>query len=190
MHKLPLSLCVGITFWKAMRPWYPPQSNGCWPDLKLKQLLPWLCHATIYKWLCQNMDILVLVSVSIGCHNMATPGPPSLEDIVRRVGVPHGEVEQECSDEHLRKISRFLHSWETLVPHLGLDVADEEEIKRNETEEKRRLVSLRKWKQKFAFNATYKALMEALLKIDRTDSAYEVCCLLKGIYFPNPSQLL
>lgn len=88
-------------------------------------------------------------------------------------------LEGECPDEHVLKISGQLGSWDRLGPHLGLTTQHIEAIRRNsDTEEGRREATLRKWKQVFAFNATYIKLLEALLAIERADLASNICKLI------------
>ena len=44
----------------------------------------------------------------------------------------------------------------------------------------KRLEVLQKWKGKFGFEATYKKLLEVLLKLSMADVAAKVCHLLRG----------
>ena len=71
-------------------------------------------------------------------------------------GVPRAKLDQECSEEHVKDISLFLESWETLAPHLNLKGTDIEEIDKDKrTEQEKRLKILQKWKERFIFLATY-----------------------------------
>ena len=88
-------------------------------------------------------------------------------------------LEQKCSDKHLKSISLFL-DWRSVAPHLGLSERNIEAIeaeKRRESE--RRLVVLRKWKQKYGFKATLRNLAAVLLKVENADDAERVCALLQ-----------
>ena len=115
---------------------------------------------------------------------MATGPSLTVEDIARAVGVSIAKLDQECSEEHVKGISCFLESRQTLAPHLNLKETDIEEIDKDKrTEQEKRLKTLQKWKERFIFLATYKVLMEALLKTGRADHARKVCCLLQS---PEP----
>ena len=101
------------------------------------------------------------------------------EGIAEAVGVPKAKLDQECSEEHVKEISLFLESWEILAPHLSLKKTDIEDIDREgKTEQEKRLKTLQKWKERFIFLATYKVLMEALIKTGRAGHARQVCHLL------------
>ena len=104
---------------------------------------------------------------------------PTLESLVARVGIPLSSLDQRCSDQHLLSISRFLN-WRNVAPYLGLSEVDIEDIdydRRSQSE--KRLTTLRKWKSKYGYTATFKNLVLALLKIENTDHAEKVCQLLK-----------
>ena len=101
--------------------------------------------------------------------------------LLREKGLDLTQLNIKCTDEHLRCISEFLVEWQDVLPYLGLEDPVREEIEAsNKRERGRRLMMLQKWKQKYAFKATYKKLVEVLLKIGRADDAEKVCDLLKG----------
>ena len=64
---------------------------------------------------------------------------------------------------------------------VGLSSADIEEVKHSSMDlAVQRIHFLEKWKKKFAFTATYRCLIEALLKCELTDLAVYVCSLLSS----------
>ena len=104
------------------------------------------------------------------------------ETIAEATDVPKAKLDLECSEHHVIDTSLFLKSWRTLAPHLKLVDTDIEEIDQDgRTEQEKRLKTLQKWRERFIFRATYKILMEALLKTGRADHARRVCCLLRTI---------
>lgn len=106
-------------------------------------------------------------------------GHITLPDIERRFHLSQGHLDKQCTTEHVLHIAGQLKSWELLAPHLGLDDRQIEAIKRNnDTEEGRRAATLVKWKEVYAFRATYKMIINALLAIERADLATEVCTLI------------
>ena len=103
----------------------------------------------------------------------------TLDELLDEEGVSPAQLDKPCTREHLRDIALFLESWRTVAPHLGLLKAQVEEVERDGTEEKeRKWKILEVWKARFAFKATYKVLIEALLEIGSADQAQEVCHLL------------
>ena len=104
--------------------------------------------------------------------------PVTLDELVATVGISLETLDQKCTDEHTRTISEFL-DWRRVAPYLELDDAAIQVIERDSGDEpQRRLKTLQKWKERFAFKATYKMLVEVLLTVGRADHAEKVCKLL------------
>ena len=100
----------------------------------------------------------------------------TVEELEEHFKLPDGILNEEISEEHIIKISTFLASWKLVAPHLDLDEQEIEGIDNGaNTEEEKRLLMLRRWKQAFIFKATYRKLLVALLSIKRADQARKVC---------------
>ena len=69
-----------------------------------------------------------------------------------------------------------------MAPILGIAQRVVDDIERNypNDEERKRSAFLERWMQEFSIWATYRRLMEALLKIKRTDDALKICELFQG----------
>ena len=106
--------------------------------------------------------------------------PPTLEELVKKVGISQDQLDERCSDEHLKQISLFLDcNWRVISPHLGLRVRDINDIEsEKKTEPERRLAALQKWKTVCGFKATLKILVEGLLSVQYAEDAERVCGLL------------
>ena len=103
----------------------------------------------------------------------------TLEELLKEVGVCPEKLNECISDDHLLKIALFLISWRTVAPYLDLEPdAIEPEGK---SEQEKRLKTLKMWKGKFGFRATYRKLVEVLLSLTMADIAEKICHLLKGI---------
>lgn len=76
-----------------------------------------------------------------------------------------------------------MEKWELVAVHLGLKTADIEAIKHDATHnfELMRLYALKKWQSigLLTGTATYRVLIEALLKCGGSESAMQLCELLK-----------
>ena len=104
----------------------------------------------------------------------------SPDELLAEVGVTHIQLDKTCTREHLLDIAIFLTSWREVAPYLSLSSAEVEVTERDarsEAERKRKMLEV--WKDKFGFKATYRVLVETLLKIGRADQAQKVCHLLK-----------
>ena len=100
----------------------------------------------------------------------------TLEDLAERFKIPGSQLENEVSDDNIRKISAFLETWKLVAPYIALSEGDIEAIDRDgKSEEEKRLMMLQKWKQALVFKATYKELVNALLFVKRADLAMKVC---------------
>ena len=98
----------------------------------------------------------------------------TLKDLIARSGVR--DIDKECSDEDILAFGDFCDPWKQVGLHLGLTEAQLSAIdEENRTVSLKRLAVLQKWKSRFAFRATYRALVNALLKCEKTDEARKVC---------------
>ena len=104
----------------------------------------------------------------------------TLEELLKKVGVCCEKFNDSISDEHLLEISTFLTSWRTVAPFLKIESNNLEAIEQEKDEQVKRLKVLQKWKGIFGFTATYRKLVEVLLKLAQADIAQKVCELLKG----------
>ena len=109
----------------------------------------------------------------------------TIDELVEAVGLLPEQLDQKCSDEDLKTVSKFL-DWRGISPHSGLNDTDQSDIEQDGKDESdRRLRALQKWKTRFGFKATYRMLVQAYLAIDNVDHAERVCHVLtpaKGIF--------
>ena len=98
----------------------------------------------------------------------------TLQELMSHVGVSAEVRKEPCTEAHLSTIALWLPDWQIAAPHLGASA--DAHVSTNQ-QEKNRYV-LNQWKQRFAFKATYKHLVEVLLTVGRADVAEEVCSLL------------
>ena len=105
--------------------------------------------------------------------------PISLQDLVDKCHLSPRQLDKEVSEEHLRDVSRIIADHEIVGPELGLSGAEMVAVNADaRTHQLKKMEMLKTWNQKFAWNATYRRLIEALLNCHRVDSAYKVCELL------------
>ena len=109
----------------------------------------------------------------------------TFEELIAYVGISADKLNKPCSDEHITSISLFLTNWQTVAPLLGLTETDEEDIEEEgkKTQDKR-YKTLRRWKDKNLFKATYRVLVDVFLKLGKANLAEKVCRLLvdEGTY--------
>ncbi len=104
-------------------------------------------------------------------------------DILAHCGLTESQLGNPCRNEDIAVIAGFFGSWRDVAPHLGLDETDVEEVEEDGRKgAERRLKALQKWKSKFGFKATYKCLVEALMKVKMADLAEKVCQHVKSHY--------
>ena len=97
-------------------------------------------------------------------------------------------IDMEVTDKHILKIYSRLENWKRVAAHLGLTRADIQAIESGARpdEELMRLYMLQEWKSKKRFNGeiTYQFLLEALIECNCSESAFQVCELLKSCNTP------
>ena len=109
---------------------------------------------------------------------MATDANITVDELMKATGLDPGQLDQKCSDEHLRSVSQFL-DWRTIAPYIGLSDTDQHDIERDgQDEPEKRLKTLQMWKRRFGFKATYGKLVQAYLTIGNADHAERVCRIL------------
>ena len=108
----------------------------------------------------------------------------SLDDLLDHVGLVHEDLKTRCTGEDLMEISLFISNWEKYADFLRLTQADIEDIAaKNTTESQRNRLALQRWKQMFAFRATFEFLVkEVFLKNNDAEVALKVCEHLKSAY--------
>ena len=103
----------------------------------------------------------------------------TFEELIDFVGISADELNKPCSDEHITSISLFLANWQTVALLLGLSETDKEVLKEEgKNTQDRRYKTLRNWKNKDLFKATYRVVVDVFLKLSRADLAEKVCRLL------------
>ena len=114
---------------------------------------------------------------------MTSPaGGISIARLVQHCQLPDEHVlDVQVTSDHFHEVSCSLSEWKRLAPILGISRQVVEDIEDdNNKGEKRRIAFLEKWTQKYSVWATYRKLMEALLKIERGDDALKICGLFQG----------
>ena len=101
----------------------------------------------------------------------------TLEDLIAKSGVKN--VDRECTGEDILAFGDFCDPWRQVGLYLGLDRAELNAIDEDyRTVSLKRLGTLQEWKSRFAFNATYRVLITALLECGKADHALKVCQIL------------
>ena len=106
-----------------------------------------------------------------------------LQDLVRECGIQEAWLGREVAPEHYYEISGYLSRWRQLATTV-FDIPEStvEDIESdNRTAEMQRVSFLGTWKQRMSMQATFRALIEALLSIGRKEDARGVCQILKGM---------
>lgn len=110
------------------------------------------------------------------------PKPPTLEDLLARFQISEHQLREKLSDEHLPAIARLVTNHGIVGPELGLTQQEMQAIQVDgQSEEVRRLNTLRKWREKYSINATYQELLKALLNCEMAEQAEKVCIILSPL---------
>ena len=103
----------------------------------------------------------------------------SLQDLIEKYQLSPHQLDKEVSEEHLRDMSRIIADHEIVGPELGLSDAEMVAVDTDaRTQQLKKMKMLKTWKQEFSFKATYRRLIEALLRCHRGGDAQKVCELL------------
>ena len=101
----------------------------------------------------------------------------TLQDIADQAGIKRLDIlNQECSQQVLLSLAKHCVDWKFIGFHLELTKADIVAVDGDyQSVEEKRLGMMGKWKEKFAFKATYQVFIEALLLCGKVSDAIEVC---------------
>ena len=103
----------------------------------------------------------------------------TLDECIEEFNLSDEVLDTKCSDEHILAVSSFL-DWKGVARYLKLNESEVGEVESDGRDEQdKRHKTLQKWKSKFAFKATYRNLIQALLNSGKGDHAEEVCILLQ-----------
>jgi hypothetical protein len=113
------------------------------------------------------------------------------KDLMKDYDLSEDFCNKEISDIHVSDICLLLHrcsKWQLMVSILGMkedEVSDTEHALLSEDERRQNFIL--KWRKKHGCEATFKALINALIKIECHEDAEEVCKFLKES-IAEPSQ--
>ena len=114
---------------------------------------------------------------------MASPGKMSISELVGHCQLREDGLDLEVTNDRFHEICRSLSQWRRLAPILNVTEAVEDLENDRGNEEMKKNAFLTVWKQKYAMTATYRKLIEALLRIERAEDARKICQLLSGILY-------
>ena len=105
----------------------------------------------------------------------------TIKELLEEYKLSEVSLDKEVTEDDIKKISLVVGQWELLALHLGLSEQQIEQVKRNNDlqEDLKRLCILNKWKETFAFKATYRKFLDASLSISRSGLACKVCEFIK-----------
>ena len=108
---------------------------------------------------------------------------PQLVELCKRYKLSNKDIDKEVSDTHIQEVYLQLEKWELVAHHLGLTTSDIEVITgRAFQAELKRWHVLQEWKDQKRVDgtATYRFLLEALIKCHCSNSVVQVCELLRA----------
>ena len=101
----------------------------------------------------------------------------TLQDIATQAGLKWLDIlDQECSQQVLLSLAKHCVEWQFIGFQLDLTKADIVAVNGDYgSVDEKRFGMLGRWKEKFAFKATYRVLIEALLSCGKALDAVEAC---------------
>ena len=84
----------------------------------------------------------------------------SLQDLTERYPLAQDLLDKELSEEHMKKVSRIIDDHEIVGHELGLTSQEMTAVSSDANkQELQKFKMMRKWKQRYAWKATYRKLM-------------------------------
>ena len=113
----------------------------------------------------------------------------TVSSLMEQYQIPEEDCNRQIRDIHLEEISQsHCEKWRSLPSHLKMKTIIKKDIDReSKSEDEKRLAFFERWQQERGSDATYKALINALLKISCRQDAEKVCELLQK-FLSTPEQ--
>ena len=105
-------------------------------------------------------------------------GGVGLQELMDRYRVNTVQLDREIPDNEVPVIAAYFDSLELYSQAMGLSAADQSTVKTSLVQydaQSAMAKCLSIWKQKNSFKATFRALLELLLRLNRTEVAAQVC---------------
>ena len=104
----------------------------------------------------------------------------TIEDVAMTAGIPVDALSNECPNEVLLDVAKLCVDWKLIGKYLKLTEAEIAAVDGDsKTVELKMIAVLQKWKEKLAFRATYRALIEALLAAGKASCAVDVAKIIR-----------
>ena len=110
------------------------------------------------------------------------PATLTLQDVATQAGIKRLDIlDQECSQQVLLRLAKHCVEWQLIGFHLELTKADIVAVDGDYgSVDEKRIGMLGRWKEKFAFKATYRVFIEALLLCGKATDAIEACKVISS----------
>ena len=97
--------------------------------------------------------------------------------IAAKVGLSAEELSKPCDDRLFPLLANFVHPWRLIFSSLlsEVDLDDIVEENQSRSEQEKRVAALRKWKARKGHEATYGAVLGAILDSGKVDQAELLC---------------
>ena len=101
----------------------------------------------------------------------------SPDDIAAKIGLQAEMLDLSCEEKSFLALSEFVHPWRLVFTELlpSLDLNDIDAENRGLSEKEKRVACLRKWKSRYGAEATYRVIVQSVLKCGKVNSAEGIC---------------
>ena len=101
----------------------------------------------------------------------------TLTELIEATGIDESFIHCVISDDHILELACFVcDPWKLIAQYIGLKVHEITAIDEDyRTVDERRVAALQKWRERNSLRATYRCLIQTLLRYQRDDTARRVC---------------
>ena len=121
-------------------------------------------------------NVTFIFSIGSECLQ-STPNELTLQDVAAQAGLKTLDIlDQECSQQVLLRLAKHCVHWKLTGFHLELTKSDITAVDGDyRSVDEKRIGMLGRWKENFAFKATYRVFIEALLSCGKVSDAIDAC---------------
>ena len=126
-----------------------------------------------HKWrTCQG-----IYKNAVASHSFKMSSTISPEQVAESLGLDAKRLEEQCDESSFPSLRNLVHPWRLVFSNLltPVDLDDVDSEYSSRPEEEKRLGCLRKWKARVGAQATFKAIVQAVLMSGSIVNAEAIC---------------
>ncbi len=104
-----------------------------------------------------------------------TANQVTLQELIKRYSLTDEQLDSEIEDSDTPKLALCFDDVELYSSSMGLAIAEQADVKESRRTQTAMMTCLQIWKEHNPFQATYRALLDIVLGLEKRDTAHQIC---------------